>query len=110
MYRAMRPEVKPAPAVMDRSAQMAHGIHICDIKGREGRLPADGLDAIIQFLKPTGGFRHSDDVKFLRKLKRQGRAKPTRGASDENGICHGARHGGKCAAGQGAGRYSAAFI
>jgi hypothetical protein len=102
--------MQPTPAIMDRSAQVAHGIYIRDINGREGCLATAGLDAVIQVFKPTCGLCHSDNVKFLRKLKRQSCAKPTRGASDENGICHMARHGGKCAAGQGGRRYSAAFI
>ena len=56
---------------MDRSAQVAHGIHICDINWREGCLSTTGLDAVIQFFKPTGGLSYSNDMKFLRKLQRQ---------------------------------------
>ena len=103
MYCAMGPDLQPAPAIVNRSAQVAHGIYISNVEGCEGRLPAAGLDAVIQFFKPTGCLCHCDDMKFLRKLQRQSRAKPTRGASDENGISHTARHGGNSAAGQGVG-------
>ena len=103
MYCAMGPDLQPAPAIVDRTAQVTHGIHIGDVKWGEGRLAAAGLDAVIQFFKPTGCLCHCDDMKFVRKLRRQSCAESTRGARDENWISHTARHGGNFAAGQGGG-------
>ena len=62
MNSGVHPQVKPAPTVMNRSAQMLHRTVFADIHRGQRGMTTPRLNAVIQFFKPAGGACDSHDV------------------------------------------------
>jgi hypothetical protein len=62
MDRRVHPDIRASPTVKDLSAQMRDGIVIGQVDRRQRRVPACGLNAVVQFLQPADGARDSDHV------------------------------------------------
>jgi hypothetical protein len=82
------PKVQTAPAIVNRAAQVAHGIVVGDVHWGEGEGTHagkfQGLNAVVEFFERTNGTGDGDDMPaFAGKFQGHGRAKAARGTCDK---------------------------
>ena len=86
---SMCPDIHAAPAVINRAAELRHGLGVGDVHGRKCCLPALGLDAVIKFFQSACCAPDSDDMMSFAKGFGKGCSKPARRAGNKGDfICH----------------------
>ena len=88
LIRGVNPEVEPAPAVMDRPAEVLHRPVIGDVERRQRRLAAPGLDAVVKLLQSAHGASDGEDMVIWRERLGDGGTEAARCAGHEGKSCH----------------------